>query len=139
MIYILRDPRDVVASHIERKFDRTLEMVCKAWNNYRLAFQKALNVKPHNCLLIRYEDLVSNPEKIIPVIMDRLSLELEPSLYRFYNSKAGVHSYGHPNADNLKKGFFTTSIQRWQKELSPNQIQEIEFRCKDGMIAHGYL
>jgi hypothetical protein len=66
-------------------------------------------------------------------------LEVESSLYRFYNSKAGVHSFGHPNNESLKKGFFTTSIRRWENELPCDHIHEIEARCKDKMSRFGYV
>ena len=138
MIYIMRDPRDVVASHFSRNFDRTIEDICHAWKNYLTSFERVMNSNPDTSLMIRYEDLVSVPNDIIPKIINQLSIEMEDNLFEFYRSKAGIHAFGHPNADNLKKNFFTTSIKRWEKDLRIDQIKQIEGLCKDKLLKYGY-
>jgi len=138
MIYILRDPRDVVASHLGRNFDRTIEDICHAWNNYLTSFETLMNSNQEMSLLIRYEDLVRIPHDIISKLVSKLSLEMENKLFEFYRSEAGIHSYGHPNSENLKKDFFTTSIHRWEKELNAEQIQKIELLCKEKMSEYDY-
>jgi len=138
LIYILRDPRDVVASHIQRKFDRTVEEICRAWSNYLQTFERFQKDSPSFGLIVRYEDIVSNPGNILPEMFNFLELPLEDSVYAFYKSKAGIHSYGHPNAENLKKDFFTTSIGRWKDELSPDQAREIESLCESLMAGRNY-
>ncbi len=138
LVYILRDPRDVVASHISRKFNRTVEEICQAWNNYLLHFECLLHHSPDKAILIRYEDLVSIPARVVHEIMGKLSLEMEDSLLEFYRSKAGIHSYGHPNADNLKKDFFTTSIGRWKKELDSGLAGLIVDLCGEKMAEYEY-
>lgn len=138
LLYILRDPRDVVASHIQRKFDRTINDICTAWNNYLVSFEKFIKVNPNRGMSILYEDVVSRSETILPMIFNFLSLPMETSVYEFYRSKAGVHKFGHPNAENLKKDFFTTSIDRWKNDLDKQQIMQIEKLCGSKMAEYGY-
>jgi hypothetical protein len=138
LIYILRDPRDVLASHIERKFDRTVSEIGNAWNNYIRSFLSFRDNYPEAGLIIRYEDIVSSPEVILHAIFKFLGLPMEKSVLEFYKSKAGVHTYGHPNAENLRKDFFTTSIGRWQAELDINQVTDIEELCGAIMTEYRY-
>jgi hypothetical protein len=138
MLYILRDPRDVVASHIQRKFDRTIQEICKAWNNYIECFENFQIKYPRSGFVIHYEEIVSNSGYLLPKMFDFLSLPIDASVFDFFKSKAGVHTFGHPNAENLKKNFFTTSIGRWKNELSSEQVKQIVRLCGKKMFMHGY-
>jgi hypothetical protein len=138
LVYILRDPRDVVASHIQSGFDRTIPEICTAWCNYINAFAAFAQNRPSVALVVRYEDLVSDPKSVLPNMLSVLNLSSEESVFEFHRSKAGIHTRGHPNAENLKKGFFISSISRWEKELEPAQIHEIEKLCGDVMKQFGF-
>src|SRR3990167_505086 len=138
-IYIIRDPRDVVASHIQRGFDRTTEEICKAWNNYIKCFEKFHAKQPSISLIIRYEDLVSEPRGTVEEIFRKLPLEIEEGIFEFYRSKASVHQAGHPNIENLQKNFFTSSIGRWRSELKRAVTAEIEKHCRGKMEKYSYV
>lgn len=137
-IYIIRDPRDVVASHIKRGFNRTTNEICRAWNNYIKSFEKFHSKHSDISLIIRYEDLVSQPRKIITEIFEKLQLNIEEEVFQFYESKASVHQGGHPNMENLRKDFFTTSIGRWKRELPLEVVATIEKYCGDKMKDYDY-
>jgi hypothetical protein len=138
LLYILRDPRDVVASHIQSNFDRTLSHICDAWNNYIQSFNRLIKDNPDIGMVVRYEDIVSNSGHFLPILFEFIPLNLESSVFEFYNSKAGIHVYGHPNAENLKKDFFTTSIGRWKRELSSDQVAFVENQCMKNMELFDY-
>jgi hypothetical protein len=138
LLFIVRDPRDVVASQIERKFDRSVQDICKAWNRYALNLARFVTAHPNAGYVIRYEDLVGRPEAIIRSMFDFLPMEMDENVFRFYESAASVHGSGHPNAENLKRDFFTTSIGRARDELEAEVIAQIEDLCADGMERMGY-
>ncbi len=137
-IYILRDPRDVVASHFANDFDRTLEHICKAWVNYVEKFDAFAEANPSRTSLVRYEELVAAPEETLARAFEGVGLEFTPEMLRFFDSKASVHRTGHQNADKLKRDFFTTSVARWEQDLSLEQIVEIERGCSSWMERFGY-
>jgi hypothetical protein len=138
LVYIIRDPRDVIASHIQQGFKRTIPEICKAWCNYIESFTMFTGQRPNAGIVVRYEDLVGGPKDVLPAILSFLRLSEEESVFEFHHSKAGVLTRGHPNADNLKKGFFMSSISRWERELEQAQINEIERLCGDIMHLYGY-
>jgi hypothetical protein len=133
LVYIVRDPRDVVASQIERKFDRSVEDICKAWNRYTTSSHRFVTAHPNAGHVIRYEDLVGTPEVTIRSMFDFLPMEIDENVFRFYESAASVHRSGHPNAANLKRDFFTTSVGRARQELEARVIAQIENFCAEGM------
>ncbi|MDA0802452.1 MAG: sulfotransferase [Planctomycetota bacterium] len=137
-IYILRDPRDVVASHREREFDRTMEEICSAWMNYTEAFEKFNKAHPKISVLVRYEDLVSDPRATIGRMFSILPIPLEEQVFRFYDSKATKRIANHPNAENLQKDFFSTSVARWEKDLSDDDVAQITARCGGKMAQYEY-
>lgn len=137
-IYVLRDPRDVVASHFERGFDRTVPQITNAWNSYLSSFIKFQDKYPNHAYLLRYEDLVSNPEQNIKEILNFCSLNYVTQVREFFRSKASVHVSGHANKENLSKDFFTSSMGRWQKDLKSSVICEIEKICGSYLEKFGY-
>jgi hypothetical protein len=138
LIYIVRDPRDVIASQIERKFDRSVENICKAWNRYTTNFERFVAAHADAGHIVRYEDLVGRPEATIRSMFDFLPLKIDENVFRFYKSRASVHRAGHPNAANLKRNFFTTSIGRARAELEAKVIAQIEHLCAGGIQRLGY-
>jgi hypothetical protein len=49
-----------------------------------------------------------------------------------------VHHAGHPNAANLKRDFFTTSIGRARTDLEGKVIAQVERFCAEGVQRLGY-
>lgn len=137
-IFILRDPRDVVASQIERNFDRSIEEICAEWNKNLKACQHFHKKHPATSLILRYEDLVSSPRENLERVFTMLPVHLEKSVFEFYQSKASVHESNHPNATNLKRDFFTSSIGRWKRDLSAELGDRIQSICVKGMESLGY-
>lgn len=130
-LYILRDPRDVVASHFQRKFDRSVSQIVKAWRNYLENFLKLQNKYPTQAYLIRYEDLVSQPDQYVHEIIEFCGLDYVAAVREFFRSKASIYTSGHVNVEELSKDFFTSSKGRWRKELDIDLVTEIEHLCGD--------
>lgn len=128
-IYILRDPRDVVASHIKRGFDRTVPQIIKAWRSYLENFIKLQKKYPEQTYLIRYEDLVADPDRFVKEIVEACGLPFVTEVREFFRSKASVHTSGHANTEELSQDFFTSSIGRWKQELDIETVHEIERLC----------
>ena len=137
-IFIARNPKDVAASHIERKFGHTIPRICKAWIHNVDRFLKFNNRHPEISRIIRYEDLVSKPQETFNKIFEIIPLEIEENLINFQNSNASIYKSSHPNTSKLKQGFFTSSIGRWEKDLSRQNSELIVRYCKKYMPQLGY-
>lgn len=124
-IFILRDPRDVVASQMKRGFDQSVLEICAKWNNCLKTYKRFNSAHPGSCMLIRYEDLITHPRRNLDYLFKFLSMDTEEGVFSFYDSKASIHQSCHPNSANLRRDFFTTSIGRWKEELDSKTRETI--------------
>ncbi|MEX0703164.1 MAG: sulfotransferase [Planctomycetales bacterium] len=135
---IVRDPRDVVASHFKRGFDRTLPEIVKAWVNYTSQYMDFARKRPKEALVVRYEDLVSRSRPVLTELFQRADIEFDEATLRFYQSDASVHAHGHANSELLRQNFFCSSIGRWTEDLDDDQIAQIDRACGKLMDKLGY-
>lgn len=137
-IFILRDPRDVVASHFANNFNRTLAHIVTAWNKYLGCFREFSQRRSEATYILRYEDLVSDSRAQVQKAFAAIGIPFSEEVMHFYASKASVHQGGHVNARQLKQEVFTSSLSRWERELTKKQIGEIESACGMLMSEYGY-
>ncbi len=148
-VHIVRDGRDVVCSLLERgwlgadragsddagvaygahprfwveperadEFRSASEARRAAWAWRR--YVSAARAVPERTLEIRYEELVSEPEPVAKRLSEYLDLELEP--LRASLSKA-----------------FDRSVGRYTKDLTPDQLAEVEAEAGEVLAELGYL
>lgn len=137
-IATLRDPRDVVASQVERGFQRSVERMATHWRDYYSRFSRFARFHPGCTLLVRYEDLVRDPEPQYARIFGVLGLEYGDEVRRYWESKASVHDTRHNNAPAVGREPFTSSLGRWQQDLQPADVATIERVCGRLMERLGY-
>lgn len=138
-VYIVRDPRDVMASHLANDFDRTAEQVGRAWCNYLARFQEFAATAPGRTLLIRYEDLVCQPAETVAKLARWLGLDDHAPMLDFVNSKASIHQGGHVNRVQIERDFFTSSVGRWTGELDRHTVDLLQGACAPAMKQVGYV
>ncbi len=138
LVYIVRDPRDVIASHIERKFLRTVEEISRSWVRALATFEAFRTTHRGRGAIVRYEDLVHSPRESIESFFAILPLGFEDGLLDYQSSKASVLQTHHPNLEGLKKGFSAARIGRWQGELDPKAVTGIESICSEWMCRFHY-
>lgn len=138
-IYIIRDPRDVYASLKKQNFQITIDSACKRWIAELNAFIGCQKKHSKRCFLVRYEDLVCTSRESVARIFDFLELDLEEETILFQDSDARILDSSHPNAINLKKGFFNTSVGRYKIDLSQSEIEFINSFCGEMMNKFSYM
>lgn len=138
-IYIIRDPRDVLASHMEKGFPKTASEVAHAWVYNIEAFEGLMRLRPDAATVLRYEDLVSDSARALPRIFGFLGLEMEDGVYSFYEKTRSDKLLNHPSRLSVASDFFTSSIGRWRKDLDPESAGLIEGRCAGSMRRYGYV
>ena len=177
-IYIVRDPRSVVSSishHFLRNIDEALEFILNDKMNIGIKKKNSLLLDSHiitpiaswgthynswkllkkNFLILKYENLVSNPS----LEFNKLSSYLEKNLKIEIDKKDIDEAIIKNSFENLKKieekrGFSESSIDdkgkrinffnlgpnnNWKKLLNKNIIDKIEKRFSKEMGELGYL
>jgi len=176
VIHIIRDPRNVITSvlsHFNRdsyihalefiknplqcigikggKHGYDLMTIISSWGNHYSSWKKF----EKNNLLIKYENLINDPEKefakLCNFIEHILGLKFEKKLIlraiencEFNNLKkqeaSSGFSEGSTNKANLKNKFFNLGPENdWKKLLNKEIKDEIEILFEKEMIETGYL
>jgi hypothetical protein len=142
-VYIVRDPRDVTRSIVEHLSGRALAEAAATCMNRDRHIVKMLEMFPHDTLVIRYEDLVSEPERVCRRMCDFLSVPFDEQMCTFYEMNPdgsrliGVTKEIHPHTTTP---FNPDLIGQWKKKrcFTAKELQTIEAIAGDYMKRYGY-
>jgi len=149
-IHIIRDPRAVVLSmrkkaqqfpwawDAERKY---IGRACQYWQDAIEIHRKYSELLSSQCYwVVKYEDLVTNPERTLRPICDFLNITFSPQMLEHHKRDfLGFRDLdSQPHMKNTLKPVFTSSIDKWREELSPQEIALIQYVLSDEMYLLGY-
>jgi len=135
VLHIIRDPRGVVAS---RNYGKYMEatgskypifFIIRSWR--RTVANYILNKDKKNYLMIKYEDLVSQPEKILNKVCNLSGVPFSEDILDLDKFRDSVGNRWTPNTSfESSKTINTASINRWNSVLSSEEIEVIEYFCQ---------
>lgn len=144
VICIVRDPRAVAASNNVGKAKYPWLFLARQWRKLAaLAWVLAERSPAHagRVKVIRYEDLIREPERRIGELCDFIGVALhrdllDPATYRDGDRARWSQntSYGAP-----RQGFDTASMERWKTVLDAREVRFVEALCHAEMALFGYL
>lgn len=141
IIHIYRDPRSVIASRIKAD-----------WSKDKPFWQQLLAYKAHlsyarkigtryfkRYVEIKYENLVLNPRIELTKVTNELGLNYETGMLQYYNSSKEIVRENEIGwKENLFNPIMQENINKWENELTKNQIRIIENVCTNEMRELGY-
>lgn len=119
-IHIVRDGRAVALS-MSKRSSRNLLFSAQKWadgNIFGLVNQRIIGKNQYK--IIRYEDLLSDPELVMQSVCDFLELPYASSMLDLQAS------IGDDGQSYVKNYFDQTKIHQWKNVLSPKEIEKIE-------------
>lgn len=130
-ICIIRDYRDNFVS-MRKLADLKLEAPILALQVYRWkyvvrVFEKCFKKAPHRFRIIRYEDLVTKKNEIIPGLCEFLDIPFNPSVFDFYRKQEEtIRTYNNPLIErfhgSLMNPVNTGRMELYKKEMSEKEI-----------------
>lgn len=137
VLHIYRDPRDVLVSKKKAAWSKSGHVWKHIFAN-RVQFkigtifgEKLFRRRYHE---IRYEKLLSYPEKVLSELCEDLGLQYEKSMLSFGDAAKNLVA---ENEKSWKKETFgpllTNNREKWKKELKPREIILTELCCRDIM------
>jgi len=153
VVHMVRDPRAVMASQKMRWQRRALAadnssvsryQSLRAWVNYHpftvsrlwnAASRAALALESHpRVALLRFEDLVREPEPTVRRLCERLAIDYEPRML-----DVGQINSSHQSAvGGARRGLHPAAIDKWRDVLSRSELAIAEQRCGALMQRFGY-
>lgn len=164
-LYVVRDPRDVAVSfakHLDVDVGQAIELMVSnettldkrdsklfhlltSWSSHVDSW--TLSNKTVPTVVIRYEDMVREPEMTFSRVLDglgfqdvdegRLNFALEQSSFNQLRSQEVAK--GFKENGRGKRFFDEGRIGRWQEVLSNDERETIEVTFKNAMARFGYL
>jgi len=141
-IFLLRNPLDVVTSYsnmTDNPASNAKYAVWK-WNNSIKAYEYLVEKNKQNVILIKYEDLVENPNDTLNEIFKFLGADYQDviNVKKEERQKDPFKAGNRKYHENLYKPITTNSIGRWKKYLDENIANEIIPLIKDNALKYGY-
>lgn len=140
IVHMIRDPRDRYAS-VQKRWQRRRGGAGVGVAQWRFSVRQAeKNVVrwPDSYMLLRYEDLVSDPIGTLKAVCDFLGVDYAPEMLSMEGAddfdEGGNSSYGRRRAGVIS----TDSIGRFREVLSEGQIRYIERAAAGPMHRLGY-
>lgn len=137
-VHIVRDGRDVAASHLHTVPDwgySSIHQTAYQWRN--LIEQARLRAPAERYLEINYEELVSNPEPVCKNMCNFLEIPYDEAMTTHERKIHSVHlnTWGHPAAKATAEALSTVAIGRYKQDLSPEQTREFEQAAGPTLLA----
>lgn len=141
-IHQYRDPRDCAASWLTiNSGPKHVYHSAVRWDREQSAVAAVKDELEANGDLLHfsYEGLVSNTAALLPHICEFLGLAFEEGMLEFHKTRDAQKSATmHKAWNNLAKPIMTNNFNKFEKALSPEQIEIIERVAYKNMHALGY-
>ena len=140
-INMYRDGRDCYCSARHHRNIKQNTNIIRYANYWRKCVNTRLKIGNHPRVIdIKYEDIVTNSEEIIKKIMNFLNEQYHPQqLNPFIYSKNSILRSKRQEFSKLSKPINSSSINRFQKELSQKEIYQFQKIAERELELLGYL
>lgn len=136
-VHLVRDPRDYVASWMKKPvylltpYDAVLH-----WKNEQKMVIDAVTTRGLDCMSVKYEDLIENPQSIMTNILDFLGMEIDVNC--FSTDPDNVESKRNPFWKNLSKPIKKNNKNKFVDQLTPQDVYMVETVSKYQMNFFNY-
>lgn len=140
ILFMIRDPRAVVASNLKAPFAPPYAwFTARRWNDSMKKYSRHRH--DERVKLVSYEEFVSDPSSTLTALAPWLIAEPH------YNNQPAeiprtIDDEGGWRASHLRsagKPVNTMSLSRWREDLTPYEIWQIEQSARSAMVEHGYI
>lgn len=131
IVHIIRDPRDVLLSKNKAAWSKGQPLLKKlVANAAQLRIANAFKRSNDNIIEVRYEDLLTNPEKVLTDICLFLEIKYDPEMLNFQEKAKELVSSEEMSWKKETMGpLLKTNFSKWREELSTEQCDLIEKCC----------
>lgn len=141
---VVRDPRAFLASYknyirkgsveYRNRFNAVTNSLL--WRSYMNSLLRTMNSPlGQDVMMLRYEELVADPEGQVRRMCEFLELEYDPRMLEIQRANS---SYVRQDQERTRKGISMQSVERWRTELTTPELWILEKVCAETMRRLGY-
>jgi hypothetical protein len=141
-IYLTRDGRDYAAS-IKKvpTHDQHIFFIAREWHTEQfMCINVYQDLASHGCItLLRYEELIENPERELRRLCDFLELDYEPEMLAYHETRdARDDAHKTDYWKNLSRPVMSSNKAKFTTELSADEISLFEYVARSSLTVLGY-
>ena len=122
-VHILRDGRDAVASTLDAGIYTTPEAAAQRWVEAVMACRRFGDTKgTHQFLEVRYEELVTDPNKTLARVCGFAGLRFDESMLDFHKNAGSLGDTYQAHHANVSRPVSSSSIGQWRARLTDAQV-----------------
>ena len=142
-IHMLRDGRDCVASFFKSNFyNGDIVRAAYKWRDsvrFCRKFEKKIQDKKR-FLELRYEDLVSSPEKKIIDVCNYLNIDITEKMLRYDGASKNIKDvFDKERHQNVRRGIFKDSIGHWKHDIPKSDLKKVLKIIEDELRFFSYM
>lgn len=141
IIYLERDGRDVAASFKKIMVgEKHIYHLASKWKKEQELALNYINTLPENrFMVIKYEDLIADPEKILKQLCAKIGIEYRDEVMNYYTSNES-HKTAESGKmwENVTKPILKNNSHKFESELSRDEIAIFETVAGDILCRLGY-
>jgi hypothetical protein len=141
-VHVVRDGRDIALSRQDAGWRlRNIGAEALRWRTHVVrGREQGRRLAPHRYLELRYEDLVSDPERGARALCDFTALEFDEAMLR-YPERAGelVRTAEHPGLHANISRPPTPGLRSWDDAMSDADIRAYDAAAGDTLRSFGYV
>jgi hypothetical protein len=138
VLHIVRDVRDVLVSLRRTGWAPDMEgYFARQWSHNNLYLHGALQAQPDRYLLLRYEDLVAQPEAGIQRACALLGVDFDPAMLA-PSARSNPRYRDMPHHRRLQQPISADSVGQHRHALEPDLLRACERQAGEALQAFGY-
>jgi Sulfotransferase family len=139
VVNLVRDGRDVALSLLRVPFGpANVWAAAHMWRSAVEAGERAQGRRPDGVLTVRYEDLVADPETVVPRICAFAEIAYDPSMLALEESAGAVARGQEDWFRELYSGISARSVGKWRRQMTISQRALFASVAGDVLRRHGY-
>lgn len=140
---MVRDPRDVVASMLTRRSEKTGPYIQEAATVYRWTMAAQATIKgeydfPRRCYCIDYESVCSKPEASIPPIFTIIGEDYEPTVMDFWKTEQGDGEFDENGVNYAVSPITDRNAGRWKEYPDKQAMERVGLATRELRRKFGY-
>ncbi len=137
-VHLIRDGRDVACSILPQNWGpNTVEEAAERWVDcvWKGVLHRA---DTERYCEVRYEDLVQSPETQVRRVLAWMGEDWDPAVLDYHSADKDNPELTESSAEQVQKPLYTSSIGRWQRDLSAHQVRAFEKIAGETLEFLGY-